>query len=472
MRHTKVMRLRILKPADGRSWKELAQLLRDVRYVVFRLANLAMSEAYLGFCMWRNGKADEFKTATIGKLSQRLRQMLTDEQQADSKRGFPPARLDQMSKNAATPSSVHDALSKYKIGALRAPSKWREVTRGKASLPTFRNNMAIPVRCDGLRKRLERTERGNVEVDLMVCLKPYPRVVLQTGDIGDGAKAVLDRLLDNQAQSLDGYRQRVFEIKHEEETNKWWLYVTYDFPAQAAPPKKEEIIVGVDLGVSCPLYAALNNGHARLGRRDFAALGARIRNLQRYVMGRRRQMQRGGRAITSSMTARSGHGRKRKLQPIEKLEGRIHRAYTTLNHQMSKAVVDFASNHGAGVIQMEDLEGLRDELTGTFLGERWRYHQLQQFIEYKGKEAGVAVRRVNPRYTSRRCSKCGAMNREFDRATRDRASSDGNVAKFKCPKCEFEVDPDYNAARNLAVIDIERLIADACSDENVVTTAL
>ena len=147
----------------------------------------------------------------------------------------------------------------------------------------------------------------------------------------------------------------------------------------------------------------------------------RIRSLQTQVMARRRQMQTGGKVSLSGDTARSGHGRRRKLQPIERLQGRISRAYTTLNHQLSKAVVDFALNHGAGVIQMEDLKGLRDELTGTFLGSAWRYFQLEEFLDYKAKEAGIEVRRVDPRYTSRRCSKCGYIHVEFDRTFRDTA---------------------------------------------------
>lgn len=462
-RHVKVARFQILKPTGDMTWKQLAKLLRDARYRVFRLANLAVSENYLNFHMFRTRR--EHKKSTIGQLNRRLREMLVEEE-------APEEELARFSKEGALPASVYDALSRYKIRALTVHAKWGDVTRGKASLPTFRSDISIPIRCDkAASRRLERMPNGDVQVDLQVCLKPYPRVVLMTGKIGDGVRAILDRLLDNPDQNMNGYRQRCFEVKHDDRNKRWWLYVTYDFPAEKQSSLNTAVAVGVDLGVSCPLYAAISNGHARLGRRQFRALGARIRSLQTQVMARRRGMQAGGQVAVSQETARSGHGRKRKLRPIEKLEGRINDAYNTLNHQLSTAVIDFARNHGAGVIQIENLDDLKETLRGTYLGGRWRYHQFRQFLEYKSKEAGIELRRVNPRYTSRRCSKCGFIYVQFDRAFRDAGSRNGRPRGFSCPECgygsENYVDPDYNAARNLADLEIEAKIAEQCKKQGL-----
>jgi IS605 OrfB family transposase len=467
-RITKVTRFRILKPAGDMRWAELGRLLRDAQYRVFRLANLAVSEAYLQFHLFRTGRTGQLDKETIGHLNRRLREMLTEE--SGKKGGGQQPALDGFSKTGAVPDTVAGALSQYKLGALTAPSKWRQVIRGESSLPTFRRNMALPIRCDKPgQRRLERMPNGEVEVDLMICLRPYPRVILKTGGLGGGAEAILQRLLDNEAQSLEGYRQRCFEVKFGEWDKQWWLYVTYDFPEPPRANLKKDVVVGVDLGFRCPMYVALSNGYARLGWRQFAALAARIRSLQTQTMARRRQMLTGGKSSLSSDTARSGHGRKRKLRSIEWLSGRIGRAYTTLNHQLSKAVIDFALNHGAGIVQLEDLEGLKDELTGSFLGERWRYHQLQSFIDYKATEVGIEVRRVNPRFTSRRCSKCGYIRVDFDRAFRDLAGNrkPGKATRFQCPQCEYEGDPDYNAARNLTRLDIAEAIEVQCRTQGI-----
>jgi IS605 OrfB family transposase len=467
-RHVKVMRLRILKPADGRSWPDLARLLRDARYRVFRLGNLAITEAYLAFHLFRTGRAEEIPATKMGELNRHLRDMLMAEEKSNNnKKDHTPTDHDQFSKTGALPDTVVGALSQYKIRALTSKSKWGEVLRGVASLPTFRRTGPIFVRCDKPdQRRLERTDSGDVEVELMICRKPYPRVVLATKErgVGVGQLAILNRLLDNTEQSPDGYRQRCFEVKHDERANKWWLFITYDFPASEPVGLSPERVVGVDVGYSCPLYVALNNGFARLGRRQYTALAARIRSLQRQVMARRRSVQRGGRVNLSAETARSGHGRKRKLRATEQLAGRIDSAYRTLNHQLAASVVDFAKNHGAGVIQMEDLKGLGSTLSGTFIGKNWRYHELQQFIDYKAKEAGMDVRTVNPRFTSRRCSKCGHINAGFSREARDAAGRKGFSAKFICASdsCGFEADADYNAAKNIATLDIEDIIQRQC----------
>ena len=175
--------------------------------------------------------------------------------------------------------------------------------------------------------------------------------------------------------------------------------------------------------------------------------------------------------MTTDMSARSGHGRARKLEPIEKLQGRIDRAYTTLNHQLSAAVIKFAKDNGAGVIQMEDLNGLTEELSGTFLGERWRYEELQRFLLYKAEEAGITVRKVNPRFTSRRCSDCGFIDVKFSREFRDQ-NRGSKSTRFKCPNCEYEADADYNAARNIATLDIEEVIKHATAEQGLDSRSL
>ncbi len=465
-RVVKVAKYRIIKPVGEMTWPELGEILRTVRYRVFRLGNLAVSEAYLNFHAFRTGKAEEFKSETIGKLSRRLRDMLISE-------GVKKEDIDRYSATGAVPDTVAGALGQYKVRGITSPAKWRQVIRGTVSLPTFRNDMAIPVRCDKpAQRRLEKAKSEEVEVDLMICRKPYPRVLIGTADLGGGQQAILERLLDNKDNSSDGYRQRLFEIKQDTQSKKWFLFVTYDFPSSGALPLDPNVAVGVDLGVSVPLYAAINNGHARLGRRQFQALGSRIRSLQTQVDARRRAIQRGGRSDVSQSTARSGHGVRRKLQPTEKLRKRIDRSYSTLNHQLSAAVVEFAKNQGAGTVQMEDLGGLREELTGTFIGARWRYHQLQQFLEYKCDEAGITLNKVNPMYTSRRCSECGFIDKDFDRAFRDRSRSDGRVARFICPECSYEADPDYNAARNIATLDIDKLIRVQCQKQGLKYDAL
>jgi putative transposase len=455
----KVIKFKIDKVLGQMTWGEFKQLLKDVRYRVFRLANLVVSEAYLRFHLFRTGKDTEVKTQKISELSKRLRQMLLDEEKTTED------YQDRISKTGVLPDTVTGALTRYKIRGLTTGEKWKQVISGETSLPTFKLEVPIPVRCDKPSyRRLEKMPNGDIEIDLMVTLKPYPRVVLDTKKIDGSAKEILEHLLNERGK----YRQRYFEIKEDTLNKQWWLSVAYEYKPERPTHLKPEFVVGIDIGYSVPLYAALNNGLARLGRREFGAIGHRIKVLRNQVMARRRDILRGGRISISGDSARSGHGRKRKLLPTEILQKRIENTQTTANHQMSSAVIDFAIDHGAGVIQMEDVKGLGVEITGTFLGERWRYYQLQQFIEYKATEKGIKVKKINPRFTSRRCSECGHINEKFDRAYRDKETAkSGKTAQFVCPECGYEEGPDYNAARNIATIDIENKIKLQCEKQGL-----
>ena len=456
----KVTRFQIVKPVNM-SWSELGKMLRDVRYRYWRLANMAVCENYMRFYKWRTGQTDSNENHKVKIINRSLRKMLIEEETADEE------ELSRYSRDGAVSGYIYGAFERMKLSAIKNKSKWKEVIRGKSALPLFKQNLAIPINCsDKTNPRLiEKTKSGEFEVDLRICQKTYPRVLLSTAKISEGQKVILERLVSNKTNSLPGYRHRFFELK--ETKGKWELLVTYDFPKEENIRVHKDIIVGVDLGWSVPLYAALNNGYARIGYKQLKPLGESIKALQRQTITRRRSIQRGGTKVLASPTARSGHGRKRILKPIEKLESKIGNAYKTLNHQLSHCVIEFAKNHGAGVIQIENLRGLSDELSGTFIGQNWRYHQLQEFIKYKAIEAGIDVKEVNPFMTSRRCSQCGFIYDGFDFQYRNNHRRKGKSTMFECPKGCKPLNADYNAAKNLATIDIEKKIHLQCQEQEI-----
>ncbi len=465
-RHVKVLRLQILKPAGDMTWDQLGKLLREARYRTFRLANLAVSELYLAFHFWRTGRAEEFQTVSMGQLNRRQRAMLQEE-------GASEHELDRFSPTGALPDTICSALSQYKIRAITSPKKWREIVTGKSSLPTFRLGMAIPIRCDKPEHhRLERHEDGDLALRLMICARPYPRLILRGGSLSGGAAEIIDRLLANTDQSLTGHRQRCFEVKQNDQDGSWWLNVTYDYPACETASRSPETIVGVDFGSSSPAYVALNRGHARLGQRQFGPLAARIRSLQTQDLARRRSMVAGCSSPLAKNSARAGHGQKRRRRSVNALDGRIQQAYTTLNHQLSKSIVDFARDHNAGIIQLGDVSMARGQRTHSFLGKQWRYRQLQNFVEYKAKEAGIEVRKVNPAHTNGRCSACSYLELAINNPPGMVGDSPDRQPRFHCSRCHFETDVDYNTARNLATADIELQIANQLAEPELTALAL
>ncbi|MGC6448539.1 MAG: RNA-guided endonuclease TnpB family protein [Rubripirellula sp.] len=469
----KVAKYEILKPEgwvggdkDGEpcTWSELAKLLRDVQYLSSRICNKLISDLYVASQQKRHTKFGlSFTARKVSEINKQLREELI------ASGDFSEKQLNQFSKTGCLSSYVTDAMAQSLVGPQTSGQNWSEVLKGNAAVPSYKRNVPVCVRCDKAEsKKVFLDDDGDHKLDLALTVGSKVRVVLRTGKLDGSQKTILDRLTTKDS----GWTQQTFQISYNERRKKWFLSVTYRFPPQ---DKKlnPDVIVGADLGYSCPLFAAVSNSkHARIGRLEFQGISAQVKSLQSQTMRRRREIQRSGKDSFAGESNRSGHGRKRRLKPTERFEDKINNAYKTLNHQISRRLIDFAMQHRAGTIQLEDLSGMQDALAGSFLGERWRYHELQEFIKYKAKEVGIIVKLVDPQYTSRRCYKCGDINEAFTREYRDKNKpAGGGVCQYFCndKKCGAkDIDPDFNAAKNLATKDIAQEIKKQCKKQGIV----
>src|SRR5208283_3922686 len=134
-------------------------------------------------------------------------------------------------------------------------------------------------------------------------------------------------------------------------------------------------------------------------------------------------------------------GTKSAKRHLRKLSGKERRFKKNTNHVISKFIVSYAARHLMG-IGLEDLYSfkvtVRKEQRDKF--GKWAFNELGQFITYKAAIAGVPVVKINPRNTSRTCSKCGHCEKA-NRKTQD---------QFECISCEFKINADLNAAINIA----------------------
>jgi len=124
---------------------------------------------------------------------------------------------------------------------------------------------------------------------------------------------------------------------------------------------------------------------------------------------------------------------------MKKYSGREKRKTRDLCHKISRIIVDFAKQHGFGIL-MEDLKGIRGRINyGRILNRRlhsWNFRRLQFYIEYKAKLEGLPVIYVNPRGTSTLCPICG-----------EKLASNGH-RQLKC-RCGYENDRDIIACLNM-----------------------
>ena len=129
-------------------------------------------------------------------------------------------------------------------------------------------------------------------------------------------------------------------------------------------------------------------------------------------------------------------------QKLRQVSGTEARRVKHLNHETSKAIVAEAVSAGASKIVLEDLKHIRSRIKAgkRMRGRlhRWAWRQLQTFVEYKAKAAGIEVEYVNPAYTSQTCSECLSIGRRVKH-------------RFEC-SCGLRAHADLNASRNLARI--------------------
>jgi len=128
---------------------------------------------------------------------------------------------------------------------------------------------------------------------------------------------------------------------------------------------------------------------------------------------------------------------------LKKRSRKEHRLSHHVNHVISKRLVERAKDTTRG-IALEDLKGIRERVSVRKAHRRqlnsWAFYDLRQKIEYKAKLAGVMVRLVDPRNTSRTCPVCGSI----DKANRP------DQATFRCQACGFSGHADIIAAGVIA----------------------
>ena len=112
---------------------------------------------------------------------------------------------------------------------------------------------------------------------------------------------------------------------------------------------------------------------------------------------------------------------------------------TDINHGVSKQIVEKDYAYFA----LEDLSGIRTQISRgkkvNGMLNSWAFYQLEQFIKYKAEDEGKHILKIDARYTSQKCSKCGNIKKT------NRKGSD-----FKCNSCGCELHADLNASRNIA----------------------
>jgi len=204
---------------------------------------------------------------------------------------------------------------------------------------------------------------------------------------------------------------------------KWFLLAVCE--VEDPPLKEVDGFLGVDLGLVQLASDSEGNSYT----------GADCMALRRRVKKHRASLQK--------------KGTKNARRRLQKQSRRQSRYSQWLNHNIAKHIVQSASD-SCKAISLENLEGIRERASAVRRELRWQignwsFAQLQNYIGYKAKAAGIPTVFVPAPYTSQTCSVC----LHCERANR-KSQSD-----FHCQQCGFQTNADFNASRNIARLGME-----------------
>lgn len=329
--------------------------------------------------------------------------------------------------------SIQTAWKKYK-------DMKDDMFKGEAAAPSYKKDQPLSVNQKSVKADYINGE-NIVEFSLFSKKyaeeKGYSKVRFNVLVCDDYQEAIFTRVLSGE------YKLGNCQISYMKKKKSWFLFLTYKFEKEKSNLSLDaNKILGLDLGEKFAVCGSI------YGEPHYKALyidGGEVTEFAKRVESRKRSMQK---ASVYCGNGRKGHGTSTRIANIYKIRNKIANFRATKNHIYSKAVVDYAIANNCGTIQMEDLTGIKDNLDHPMILKHWTYYDLQSKIESKATAAGIEVKKINPRYTSCRCSKCGYI----DVANRK------EQAKFKCLKCGEEANADWNASQNISIKDIDAII--------------
>lgn len=210
----------------------------------------------------------------------------------------------------------------------------------------------------------------------------------------------------------------------------YYIYISVKYDVDSIEISKIKNIVGIDQGINF-IATTYDSKH----KTTFIS-GREIKQKRLHYQKIRRQLQK-----KHTASAR------RRLKKIGKRENRW---INDVNHKITKALVGQYSENTLFVL--EDLKGIQKKV-GNIKNKRqkhihtsWAYSDFMKKLEYKAERKKSMIVKMNPRYTSQMCPRCGHI---------EKANRNKKIHLFECQTCGYRSNDDRIAAINLYYMGIQ-----------------
>lgn len=196
------------------------------------------------------------------------------------------------------------------------------------------------------------------------------------------------------------------------------IFLNIIFDKEVADPILTDEVIGIDRGVKRIAVASNNKFFVN---KQVVAVKSRYQRLRKALQSK---------------------GTKSAKRHLKRMSLKENRFMTDVNHCISKNIIN-SVDKGTTIV-LEDLTDIRDSSKHYRKQQRkdinnWSFYQLEQFIAYKAQDRNCVVTHIDPHYTSQKCSRCGYTARN-NRKTQ---------SLFVCKHCNFSLNADLNASRNI-----------------------
>ena len=206
-------------------------------------------------------------------------------------------------------------------------------------------------------------------------------------------------------------------------TGKWFACFSVEIEDVPLPPWKDGSMVGIDVGLES--FATLSNGEKIANPRFFREEEKELARVQRKL----------------SKASKGTPERRSALKVVERVHERIANKRYEFAHRVSRDLVN-----RFGLIAFEDLNiqnMIKNHNLAKNIGDV-AWNMLVTLTSYKAANAGSMVVLVDPRNTSKMCSRCGIL-----------VEKDLSERVHNCSQCGLSLDRDWNAAINILRLGLQ-----------------